>query len=180
MHLWVHWLFKKEIKSLLKVFFKASHACICVYAYSQWAEPLPSHMAALQSLSSTVRLQKKISVFNPQFVSSHSTGHKHQQLQLIQTQWIPFQLKGLKSAWMYAYIHSSLFSKASQTASCTLAINAVKRMKLLGLHLKRKRHDGSYLRAGIFIQKLMQCFWIFNKQTSKDMRITSKSWLGTS
>lgn len=52
--------FKKENKIPAQGFCKAWHACVCVYAYSQWAELLVSHMAAPKSLSSTLNLQKKI------------------------------------------------------------------------------------------------------------------------
>lgn len=122
-------------------------------------------MAALQSLSSTPRLQKKIplclthSLFlhTAQAVNvSHFSSSKYTEF--------PFSLKG---ACMHAYS-----PHYSQTAFCTLAINAVKLRKLLGLHLKRKTRDRRYLRAGIFIQELMQCFRILNKQTSKIMRVT--------
>lgn len=114
--------FLKRKKIPAQGFSKALHACIRVYACSQSAELLVSHMAALKSLSSTLKLQKKIPLCLTHILfvemaqainishQTHCSSSKHTEF--------PFCFE---SAWKH--VVSPCYS---QTAFCSLAINVIK------------------------------------------------------
>lgn len=88
--------FKKENKIPAQGFLQSSTClclCFCMFTVSRtFGQP---HGSTEIPIINTEVTEENSSVFNSQFVSRHSRGHKHQPpntLQLIQTHWIPFWL----------------------------------------------------------------------------------------